>query len=97
MSIGDYKGAANTPDCFKHLVGSTIKACFHVRSNGSGGMDTYIVDESGCALVFYHATGAYWVASKSDVDAVIALRRAEIAKLRAELNDLHGVDLGEAK
>lgn len=91
MALADYKGPANTPDVFRHLVGATVKACFQVPSVGSQGHDTYIVDDSGCALVFHHATGAYWRASAEDVNAVVSDRRREIRRKIDELNDLYGL------
>lgn len=87
--LSDYKGPANTRAVLRHLVGARIAACFQVpAATGDGGLDTYIVDESGCALVFHHSTGAYWVESKAEVDLIIAKRRAEIEQRVAELRDL---------
>jgi hypothetical protein len=109
MSLADYKGPANTPGIFRHLAGARVKACFQVGHLGKGadaGVDTYIVDESGCALVFHHQTGAYWRASKEDVDKQVAALRAEIrGKIAARqirswastrsaraLHDLYGIE-----
>lgn len=92
MSLADYNGPANTPGIFRHLIGAKVKACFHVQAAGADGSDTYIVDESGCALVFHHKTGAYWRASKEDVDKQVTALRAEIREKVAALNEMYGIE-----
>lgn len=91
MSLADYKGPSNCSDIFRYLVGMKITATF--QTEAAEGTNTYIVDESGNAIVFNSKHGSYWKESKADVAKVVERRRREIEAKLAELRDLPGVEL----
>lgn len=62
---------SNTQDCFLTFVGARMKGYF--RKGG----DSFVIFEDGRALVFHHETGAYWVATKSDVERELDVVRKQ--------------------
>ena len=78
--LTEYKGPANNPDLFQHLVGEKITAAFQTRSQ------VYLVLESGEAIVFGHAS--YWREDKEHVDRVVSERGTQIRSHIAELRGL---------
>lgn len=83
--LKDYKGAANSPEILKHLVGETIRGAF-VADDGH----VFLVMSGGDALVF--ADGAYWKESQKDVASVIDKRKAHIERQLAELGRLTAIE-----
>lgn len=83
--LKDYKGAANSPEIFKHLVGETIRGAF-VADDGN----IYLVMADGDALVF--ADGAYWKEGRKDVTFLIDKRKAQIERHLAELGRLTAIE-----
>ena len=83
--LKDYKGASNSPEIFKHLVGETIRGAF-VADDGN----IYLVMADGDALVF--ADGAYWKEGQKDVARMIDKRRAYIERQLAELGRLTAIE-----
>ena len=89
--LSEYKGASNSGEVFRHLVGERIMAAFEDEKG-----HVVLVMESGPALVLGSLGGgspAYWTTSKEDIDMLVAERRKAIEGRLAELRDLPGVAL----
>lgn len=79
--LKDYRGASNSPELFKYLVGETIRGAF-VGDDGH----IYLVMSDGDAVVF--ADGAYWKEGQKDVTRLIDKRKSQIQRQLEELGRL---------
>ena len=105
--LSDFKGPANEPRLFRHVVGDTVKAAF-VDDEGRvwlvlGGPDSRGRRGFGPAIVFAGGVcgpeggPSWWVVDEDEVARVVAERRARVERTVAELRDVGDVEHGEER
>ena len=88
--LARYAGHSNTSDIYGGLIGEEIAAVFEKRSwsGHDDGMEFWLVMKSGYAFVYRRPNGAFWVATKKQVDREVSDQRRDLQRTVRRLGHL---------
>ena len=79
--------AANTQDCFRELIGKRVVGMLFDalpgRSDLNRGTKTILLEDGTGLTISSH--GTFWRESAADIKDALAIQRAELQKLKADL------------